>query len=112
MDGMKQTKKLIFIQPKLKQVMNKFSVEERIRIIPANPLDGKRFPDYIAGRSGVIEEVRGRISDPMDHPERPALYLVRFEIDQDSKKGNSKHSILVEVFEDWIIRESGDKIRK
>jgi len=90
----------------------KFAVGERVRIIPENPRDGKRFPNYIAGKTGIVEAVRGRISDPMDHPERPPLYLIRFDIADQPSKSGQKHSILAEVFEDWIIREFGDKIRK
>jgi hypothetical protein len=83
----------------------KFSVGERVRIISENPWDGKRFPSYIAGKKGVVEIVRGRISDPMDHPQRPPLYLVRFGIDNKETEQNKKHNILAEVFEDWILKE-------
>ncbi len=83
----------------------KFSIGERIKIIPANPWDGKRFPNYIAGRIGVIEDVRGRISDPMDHAERPPLYLIRFDIVEKSEKRSQQHIILAEVFEDWVVKE-------
>lgn len=83
----------------------KFSVGERVKIIPENPWDGKRFPGYIADRTGMVEAVRGRLSDPMDHQERAPLYLVRFEIDKKGQKRGEKHSILAEVFEDWMLKE-------
>lgn len=83
----------------------KFSVGERVKIIPENPWDGKRFPGYIADRTGMVEVVRGRLSDPMDHQERAPLYLVRFEIDKKGQKRGEKHSILAEVFEDWMLKE-------
>lgn len=84
----------------------KFSIGEKVRIISQNPWDGKRFPGYIAGKTGIVEIVKGRISDPMDHPERPPVYLVRFETQKDGKN----HGVLAEVFEDWMLKEAQNEV--
>ena len=65
----------------------------------------KKVPSYMAGKTGIIQQVRGRIIDPVDHPDRTALYSVMFYMNQISRRCSNNEKVFVDVFEDWILPE-------
>ena len=82
---------------------NKFSIGDEVKIISENSWDSKRFPGYIAGKTGIILDIRGQINNPMDHPERTSFYSVMFTLNQISSRSSNNEKIIADVFEDWIL---------
>ena len=85
------------------QVAEKFSVGETVRIKTENPEDVKRVPAYIKGKVGTVHKVRGRIINPRDHHDRPPVYSIVFAANDLFPGTTGSDSVIVEVFEDWMI---------
>ncbi|MFQ6011016.1 MAG: SH3-like domain-containing protein [Nitrososphaerales archaeon] len=84
----------------------KFGIGATINIKNGNPGDPKRFPEYIKGKKGVIHAARGPFKNPRDHlDERPPIYLVEIDRKQIDPSAKDNETIMVDVFEDWIVDE-------
>lgn len=82
---------------------NKFSVGDKIKIISESGWDSKRFPQYIAGKTGIILDIRGQICNAMDHPDRTPFYSVMISVNQISPVLSTNEKVIADVFEDWIL---------
>jgi hypothetical protein len=85
-----------------------FSAGERVRVRPMYPLGHVRTPHYVRGKSGVIERVVGRFSNPEElaygrSGDERTLYRVRFaqrEVFPETPSGDD--TIDVEIYEHWL----------
>lgn len=91
-----------------------FKMGDKVTIRTAFPPGHVRTPYYIRGHSGVIESVAGRFADPEELaygrnglPEK-TLYRVRFRQKElwPDYVGPSMDTIVVDVFEHWLLEET------
>jgi nitrile hydratase subunit beta len=81
-----------------------FKVGDRVTVKPDNPAGNPRTPKYIRGKSGVVVEVHGVISNLNDHRGLyPPLYTVAFDV-KDVFGGMSPDKLRVDLHEDWLER--------
>jgi nitrile hydratase len=88
---------------------SKFSIGQRVKIKAENPGDLKRVPPYIKGKIGVVQVARGKFHNPRDHrDERPPIYSVLFRHDELFPSSGGSDTIIVDVFEDWMMPAKGE----
>lgn len=85
---------------------SKFKEGDQVLVKQDNPTGNPRTPVYIRGKSGVVVDVHGTISNPRDHRGLyPPLYTVMFEV-REIFGGESPDKVWVDIHEDWL-RGSG-----
>ena len=81
---------------------SKFKQGDQVLVKRDNPKGNPRTPMYIRGKSGVVVDVHGIISNPHDHRGLyPPLYTVVFEV-REIFGGASQDKLWVDVHEDWL----------
>jgi ribosomal protein L21E len=82
---------------------SEFHVGRKIRIKAESPNGTHRTPEYIKGKTGVIEKAHGVVFGyEIDHREDwGPLYTVVFET-MEIANVSGKDKILVDVHEDWL----------
>ena len=90
--------------------MSGFKIGDRVRIVVAHPPGHRRIPEYIRGKTGVIERFCGDFRNPEELaygfsglPKRP-LYRVRFK-QQDiwpEYDGPAHDTLDLEVQDHWL----------
>ena len=88
----------------------RFDVGSRVRVKTENRDGNPRTPEYIRGKTGVVERICGRFHNPeelafgkYDGPEK-VLYRVRFDQKHvwPDYRGNPADKVEIEIFEHWL----------
>lgn len=81
---------------------SKFKQGDQVLVKRENPTGNPRTPTYVRGKSGVVVDIHGIISNPHDHRGLyPPLYTVVFEVSK-LFGGASQDKLWVDVHEDWL----------
>ena len=88
----------------METTLGNFKVGDKVAVKPENPSGNPRTPKYIRGKSGVITDVHGVISNLRDHRGLyPPLYTVVFDV-KEVFGGTSADKLRVDLHEDWLER--------
>jgi hypothetical protein len=84
--------------------MNKFVINQKVRVKTENPGPNKRVPDYVRGKLGVIIGVHGTVPNySHDHSEDwGPLYSVLFGTSR-APDSHSREKVIVDIHEPWLI---------
>jgi hypothetical protein len=79
-----------------------FKLGDRVVVKRENPSGNPRTPKYVRGKTGVVVEVHGVISNLRDHRGLyPPLYTVAFDV-KEVFGGASPDKLRVDLHEDWL----------
>lgn len=89
---------------------HRYNVGDRVRVLRSYPPGHRRTPNYIKGKTGVIERICGAFANPEElaygfagEPKK-VLYRVRFAQNTvwPDYQGPARDLIEMEVFEHWL----------
>ncbi|MBC6439007.1 MAG: nitrile hydratase subunit beta [Rhodospirillales bacterium] len=92
----------------------RFAPGDRVTVVRRYPRHHHRAPDYIKGRTGVVERICGTFGNPetLGHggdgkPDQP-LYRVRFTMGHlwGTRAEVAADTVEVEVYENWLEQAS------
>lgn len=89
---------------------HRYNVGDRVQVRRSYPPGHRRTPDYIKGKTGVIERICGAFPNPeelaygFDGEPRKVLYRVRFAQGAvwPDYQGSARDLLEMEVFEHWL----------
>jgi nitrile hydratase len=89
---------------------HRFNVGERVLVVRRYPPGHRRTPNYIRGKTGVIERICGAFANPeelaygFDGEPKKVLYRVRFTQKDvwPRYRGPERDLIEMEIFEHWL----------
>ena len=92
--------------------MGRFHAGDRINVRSTSIDTHHRTPDYIKGKSGLVQALCGTFPNPeslaygLDGRPNKALYRVQFEMKEiwgERYPGPERDSLLVDVYEQWLL---------
>ncbi|MFP3913997.1 MAG: SH3-like domain-containing protein [Actinomycetota bacterium] len=82
----------------------RFSVGDRVRVLPAAEGGNPRTPAYVKERTGVVTDYHGVIVNPLDHHDTyPPLYSVTFRV-PDLAGPPGPDLVVVDLHDEWLER--------
>jgi hypothetical protein len=87
---------------------DRFSVGDRVRVLPRVEGGNPRTPAYAKGHAGVITACHGVIVNPLDHHQPyPPLYSVTFRVADLPGPAGGPDLVVADLHEEWLEPSEG-----